>query len=436
MIPNNYFGVVGLGNIGYSTMINYAAKQIRLIGYDVSAARVNEVNNGIVSIPGMQNWVEHSIPCLTQEGFIKATSDHDEFVSFSPQVIFVAVPTEIKGHPSPRIVAETFSWLFSEISSKRLVAPTLIVESTMAPGTTEKVILPLAKEFGLTPGKDLFMGVSPRRDWFKEAGKTVKDMERVYGGVTPACTEKVRQALTIICDKLFPASTYRIAELTKCLENTFRFVEISLANQFALAYPDVDVVETLTLASTKWNMEHYHPSIRIGGHCIPVAPRYVLEGAPRPEYLSLVKASVTSENEVIRRLVEIMKLLAVKRIALLGLGYRDNLKISIFSPAAELSRQLTEQGFEIRINDPLFTAAEIAQECGQPGCTLEEALAGADAIFFTSVHDEYMEQQACITAVPSVRFVIDNAGRTKSWNWDPRVSYFQVGDGKLLELEG
>jgi nucleotide sugar dehydrogenase len=431
---NKYFGVVGLGNIGYSTMIHYSAKNINVIGYDIANSRVKEVNEGTVSIPGMQNWVDHDIGQLRREGLYKATCLKEEFVSFSPEVIFIAVPTERKGHPSPDFIADTFRWLFSMKKDNRLSSQVFIVESTMAPGTADKVILPMAEEFGLVMGKDVFLGISPRRDWFKEAGKTVKDMERVYGGVTTECTQRTKEYLSIICEKLFVASSYRVAELTKCLENTFRFIEISLANQFALAFPDIDVKETLELAATKWNMDYYHPSMKVGGHCVPVAPRYVMTGAKKPEYLSIVDAALNSENKIITRTTELLKLFNLRKVALLGLGYRANLKISVFSPCVELAKHLIQEGFTVKISDPLFSNEEIERECGIAGSSLEDCLDGATALVIISAHDEFIRQKQSITSSSTIEFVIDNSGAGMSWDWDRKVSYFHIGDGKLLNI--
>ncbi|MCB0745926.1 MAG: nucleotide sugar dehydrogenase [Ignavibacteriae bacterium] len=422
-----------MGSIGCSTMLHYAAQGHNVLGYDLSKKRVEEVNKGTISILGIEEWTDQPVEVLRKQKKIRATTNLEEFLAADPEVILIAVPTEVKGIPSSHIIASTFQWILEAIQMDKLKNPTIIVESTMAPRTVENVIIPLFENSNVEIGSDIFIGVSPRRDWFKVGGKSIKDMERVYGGVTENCATKTYQYLSIVCDTLFKASSYKVAELTKCLENAFRFVNISLANQFALAYPDIDIIETLDLAATKWNMEKYFPSLKVGGHCVPVAARYVSVGAKHLEYLSIVDASIKSENMVINKIIEKLMALNVNRVALLGLGYRDNIKVLTFSPAVTLINLLEKNNLHVALNAPLYSNEEVKEEVGVINYSLEDVLFNVSAIIITSMHQEYEDRQKEIVSNDHIKIVIDNSGKAKNWGWKNGVTYYQIGDGYLLQ---
>jgi nucleotide sugar dehydrogenase len=425
-------GVIGLGSIGYSTALHYALKGYPVIGYDIAPEKVKAIKAAALDMPGLDEWIQGSVKELTSSGLFQATDSLDHFWRSRPGIIFIAVPTEEKGTPSNSIVDTVITDVASRVGVNGY-APVVIIESTMTPGTATNIVIAAFERYGLKIGQDVFVGISPRRDWFGVGGRSVKTMERIYAGVSSACYENVHAALAIICEKLYKASSYQVAELTKCLENAFRFVELSLANQFSLAYPGINIIEVLELASTKWNMNHYVPSVRVGGHCIPVAGRYVVRGAEFPEALSIVQAALSGEEVVIHRLISYFQRKKIQKALVLGLSYHANMKISVFSAAQSLISLLRLNGIKYSVVDPLYTKQEIEAQSGAEAMMLLDDIGEFDAVVLAAGHAAFNQQEVIDWIRNSnIELIVDNASMWNNVHWDNKT-YMRIGDGNMFE---
>src|SRR5208337_776620 len=151
--------------------------------------------------------------------------------------------------------------------------------------------------------------------------KNLRTLPRVAAGTTPETTQHMIDVLSIVCDKLIPAPDHRHAEIVKSVENAYRHMEITLANQLSLAYPSLNMIEVLKLVGTKWNVNVYHPSFGSGGYCIPLSSKYVLEGAEKPEYLTLLKETVSTDSRLPSIVADQIADKGFKNVGILGLSY-------------------------------------------------------------------------------------------------------------------
>ncbi len=261
-------GVWGTGYIGFSTMANFAANGVACLGTDVIQSVVDTISQGRVPIPNLEYWLGFPVEPLVKSGMMRATTNWKELINEEIAVHMIAVPTEKDDKPWDDALIDVTEKISTIADHKVKDAPLVIIESTLTPNRTNEVVIPLLREKGLKIGEDIHIGVAPRRDWFISPEKNLKNLPRIVGGTTPETTEMMIDVLGIVCDRLVPAPDHRHAEIVKSIENAYRHVEITLANQLSLAFPDIDMVEVLKLVGTKWNIGTFHPSLGTGGYCL------------------------------------------------------------------------------------------------------------------------------------------------------------------------
>ncbi|MCK5547791.1 MAG: UDP-N-acetyl-D-mannosaminuronic acid dehydrogenase, partial [Thermoplasmata archaeon] len=250
----------------------------------------------------------------------------------------------------------------------------------------DKIVLPILEQAGISVGKDIMYGVAPRRDWFVSPEKSLKRLPRVFGGTTKGTTSLMRDVLSVVCDNLVPAPDHKHAEMVKSVENAYRHMDITLANQLSLAYPGVDVTEILRLVGTKWNIGTYHPSFGTGGYCIPLSSQYVLLGAEKPEHLTILRDTIESDKSQPAVVAKSLVMRGVKKVGILGLAYKGDIKVSILSPAISIAKKLTELGVDVKVNDPYYTKEEIMKIAGTGSFEFPEGLAEFDAVLIVADH--------------------------------------------------
>jgi nucleotide sugar dehydrogenase len=432
-------GVWGNGYIGYSTMLHLAANGVSCIGYDPDQTRVDSINKAVHPVPGLGDWLMIDPVPLLQSGRMRATISLIDILKKETIVHVVAVPTERKGapwwDPLSQVIRHIAQFL-SEGQEQPEHPPLVIIESTLAPGTTDLIVLPILRSHGLEVGRNLLLGIAPRRDWFIAPDKNLRTLDRVYCGFDDRSAVAMFEFLNILCDKLHRAADYRICEMVKCIENAYRHVEIMLANQLSLAYPHIDMREVLRLAGTKWNMGSFQPSFGTGGYCIPLAGQYVLQGATHPELLTILSEAFASDLEMRRRVAQAVVNRGCKSVGILGLSYRGNIKVSVMSPAILIAKHLAESGIRVAIHDPYFTVAEIWETTGLEVFELPEDLDQFDCVLVNADHNQYLdaEVQEAILLRAHKLLVIDNHGVWSQWPWPQKAAYYQPGSSGWLTL--
>ncbi len=412
--------VWGLGYIGLSTATAFADVGVQVVGFDPAEQRVR-------SLTGINSR-------------IAVSSEATDVLAADCCVHMIAVPTEREGEPFDGALSSVIADIAASLTKGDLrgTCPLVIIESTLTPGTTDELLLPILAEHGLKVGRDLLVGLAPRRDWFLAEGYSLRELDRVYGGVEARSAAATRAVLGLVNNILHQARTHHTCELVKCVENAFRHMDITLANELTLAYPDVDMVEVLRLAGTKWNIGTYHPSFGTGGYCIPLASRYLIRGAEHPEYLGLLRRTVETDDQM--RLLVADAVRARPPVVILGVAYKGGIKVDILSPAKSIARSLRDRSVPVVVHDPLYDNAEIDGLLG-PGLTTDDlpgALRSARSVLVIPDHSEFTGPEY----VNNINYpreetliVLDNHGVLADVAWADHVIYKRAGNKRWLDTE-
>jgi len=398
-------GIWGVGYIGFSSMANFASKSVKCIGVDVDEETVRKINKGDMPIENIEYWLGFNTSPLVKSGVMKVTTDWKQMAAKDIAVHLICIPTEKDGKPYDDILIDVFKKIATFGEARGDIPLLVIIESTLTPNRTNDVVIPILEGSGLKVGEDILVGVAPRRDWFISPEKSLKTLPRVVGGTTPETTELMKEVLQIVCDTILPAKDHRHAELVKSIENAYRHVEITLANQLSLAYPDIDMREVLGLVGTKWNIGTYHPSFGTGGYCIPLSSQYVLTGTVNPDLLTILKSAVETDQNLPYRVAESIIKKGAKSVAILGLTYKGDLKVHILSPTIRIAQYLITKGITVKVHDPYYTAEEIKQITGADTFDFPDGLSEFDTVLIISDHREYQ-------ATPR-KLILDSLARCK-----------------------
>jgi len=422
-----WLGVWGCGHIGASAMYHFSQRGVQCIGYDITSRRVQEIQEGrflATDTVTAKQGVE-----LTAR--VQATTRWQDMKDRSVAVHIIAVPTERGAEPSAASLADVITLICDVIASSDLqgATPLVVIESTIQPSWIDSVVEPALQAHGLVPGRDVFVGAAPRRDWFSGSEHTLKTLPRILGGSTPECTAEMRELYALVCDHIVPAQDAHHAAFTKVIENLVRFQGLALANSLTLAFPDYDMTHVLALASTKWNIPLYHPSMGIGGHCIPLAPQYVMaEGGIDNPYLTPVLQAVEFNSNYFARLyhARLREWLQDRRsVAILGLAYTPDAKMHKLSPALDAVECLRETP-RLRLHDPYYSADDVDDICGIATLRFPEDLQDCDAILLVTPHALYRESDVIEYLQPGT-VIIDNFGAWRDKEFPPGVRYMEIG---------
>lgn len=352
-------GVIGLGYVGLPLAVEKAKAGFKTIGFDVQEEKVRMVNEGHNYIGDV---VDEDLKKIVQNGMLSATTDF----SFIKDVDFVAicVPTPLDKHQQPDISYVKSS---AESIAKYLTKETIVVlESTTYPGTTEELIKPILEKIsGLTCGRDFYLGFSPERvDPGNQIYKT-KNTPKVVGGVGEDATEVIAAMYSAVLDSdVFQASSPAIAEMEKILENTYRNINIGLANEMAILCNKmgIDYWEVVKAASTKpYGFQPFYPGPGLGGHCIPLDPYYLSWKAREYGFhTSMIESSMMVNDKMATYCVErasrilnkAKKSLNGSNILLLGVAYKQDIDDYRESPAIRVINELLPTGATVDFYDP------------------------------------------------------------------------------------
>jgi nucleotide sugar dehydrogenase len=420
-------GVWGCGHIGASAMYHFSQKGIACIGYDIAETRVAEINDGrflSTDTAGIERLESTNGP-------VHATTLWREFKSRRVAVHLIAVPTERGAEPSSAALEDIMPLICETIRDTDLggLIPALILESTIQPTWIDTVVLPKLLASGLRPGVDVLVGAAPRRDWFSGSEHTLETLPRIVGGMTPEATELLVELYSLVCSEVVPARDAYHAAFTKVIENLIRFQGLALANSLSLAYPGYDMTHVLQLASTKWNIPLYHPSMGIGGHCIPLAPRYALaEGGVENPYLEPVRQAVELNDGYFTRLYQnrLRDLLQdCRSIVILGLAYTPDAKMHKLSPALDALECLKDTP-RLRVHDPYYSPDDIEDICGVTTLNFPGDLRDCDGIVLVTAHTPYRTAHVEEFVQPGT-VIVDNFGSWRGRSFAPGVRYHEVG---------
>ncbi len=428
-------GVWGTGFIGFTTIANMARNGINCIGLDVDKEKVDIINSGKIPIENLEYWLGFNIDSLVERGMLRATTDYEDMMEPDIAVHFVCIPTEKGGEPYDRILIDVMEKI-ANLKGRHKTPPLVIVESTLTPGRSDKVVLPILKKAGITVGRDILYGVAPRRDWFVSPEKSLKRLPRVFGGTDSNTNDIMKDVLSLVCDNLVPAPDHKHAEMVKSIENAYRHMEITLANQLSLAYPDVNMTEVLRLVGTKWNIGTYHPSFGTGGYCIPLSSKYVLLGADRPDEITILKETIKSDSRQPDVVAESLKKRGARNIGILGLAYKGDIKVTILSPTIKIAQKIKEKGMNVKVNDPYYTPDEIMRICGTESFEFPDGMEEFDTILIVADHQHYRftTHDTILGSLKNCKLILDNTEIWKDIDFAKNgIKYHIAGDSGWIK---
>ncbi len=423
-------GVWGTGYIGFSSMLFFARKGVDSIGYDTIPKKVEDINKGKYIFKELENWLKFPLKPLLEKGHITGTTDFNRLLKDDVVVHLVAIPTEKDGEPYYDNLKDVLAKLGSISKRKDGIKPLIIIESTLTPKTSEKVILPLLKKIGLEVGRDILYGVAPRRDWFVSGGKNLEELDRVFGGADGESAEQMESVLGIVCKKLHKASNHEVSEMVKSFENAYRHMEITLANQLSLGYPNDNIREVLRLVGTKWNIGTFYPGFGTGGYCIPLSSKYVLQGAECPEKIGILNSTIETDTQINDIIARSLAKRGCKKVGVLGLSYKENLKVNILSPTIPFVKELKRNNIEVKACDPYYSGEEIKKYLDVDSFSFPQGLKEFDALVLTVAHDAFcsISKNRLVSNLNKGVFVLDNTGKWKEHLDNNRsVSYVVCG---------
>jgi len=402
-------GVVGLGYVGLPMAVTVARKGYQVIGVDVSQYAVEHVNAG-------ENYIgdvdDDELAKQVKNGQLKASMDYS--VMKNADVIMVAVPTPLDKYQQPdsSYVRASVASLAKNVSPDTLV----ILESTTYPGTTEEIVAPAFQKEGFEIGKDFYIAFSPER--VDPGNKTYKthNTPKVVGGVTPKCNEISKIFYEMVLDApIHLVSSPAIAELEKIYENTFRNINIALANEMTILCEKMglDVWEVIEAAKTKpYGFMAFYPGPGIGGHCIPLDPFYLTWKAREYGYHTrLIELAGEINNDmpgfVVTKAAKILnkqkKALSNSKILLLGAAYKKDIEDMRESPIYNIIKILEENQANFDYNDPYIPSFRSELTCKEYHSVDLDKLPEYDLVIILTNHSYY----DCEKIVKKAKLVLD-----------------------------
>jgi UDP-N-acetyl-D-mannosaminuronic acid dehydrogenase len=385
--------VVGVGYVGIPVAALFAKSGLKVTGLDVDAKKVAALNAGKYPIEGDEPGIAQLIDATVRAGHLKASTDPD-IVKDADAVIFcVQTPFDTKtGEPDYRHLKAALESAGKRIRKGALV----IVESTIAPTTMDKVVKPtLEAASGMKAGEGFLLGNCPERVMPGKLLRNLEGYDRVMGGINPATHQAMRALYSrIVKGKLTPVDMLT-AEVVKAFENTYRDVEIALANEFA-RYCDllgVDFFEIRDLVNAVESRNLHLPGAGVGGHCIPKDTyllAYGTKGAFTPELMLMARRVNDAMPHYVAQLTKDAVAKAginanAAKIAVLGYSYLGDSDDIRNTPADPLIRDLQKAGFKVAVHDPLVREGAIVPIEKD----VESALEGADAAIVVTAHSPY-----------------------------------------------
>ena len=407
---NARVGVIGLGYVGLPLVVEFASKGFKGIGFEVDDRKANQINTGnsyIGDVPSAR------VGELVKTERLRATTDFQHLAECD--AIIICVPTPLRKTKEPDV---SYILAAAEQIKKYLRRGQLIIlESTTYPGTTDEVLLPMFEETGLKLDEDFLLAFSPERVDPGNPQFLTHNIPKVVGGVTDDSTEVAAHLYSQIVNDVHAVSSARVAEAAKLLENTFRAVNIGMANEMArLCYAlNIDTWEVIRAAATKpFGFMAFYPGPGIGGHCIPLDPHYLSWKARQhgfdSRFIGLAEEVNSRMPEHVVQLVsdglnDDCKSMKNSRVLLLGVAYKKDIDDVRESPALSIIDRLRAKGADVRYHDPFVEGIRFddahTDGSGEPLQSValtDEELKDADCVIIVTDHSGIDYKRVCSVA--------------------------------------
>jgi UDP-N-acetyl-D-galactosamine dehydrogenase len=391
--------VIGLGYVGLPLATALSAKY-QVIGYDINEDRVEQLQKGIDATHEVVSEVlKAAMNAINSNVGLTLTHHPNDLIEAN--IFIVTVPTPLTPNNLPDL---RFLIAASELVAKYIKPGGIVVyESTVYPGCTEEVCVPVVEAHsGLVYNKDFFVGYSPERINPGDAQRPLQSIIKVVSGSTPAITEELASLYgSIITAGVFAASSIKVAEAAKAIENAQRDVNISFMNELALLFDalQIDTQEVLAAARTKWNFLPYSPGL-VGGHCISVDPHYLAFKAKAVGYEPHVILSGRAVNEkmgvfVAQKIITALAKkhqgnIANKTVLIAGFAFKENCPDTRNTKVIDIYTTLSDAGLQVSVYDPVVDATLVQKTYDFSLTTHDQLSNNFDAIILAVPHDQLL----------------------------------------------
>ena len=386
---NPSIAIIGLGYVGFPLAVEFG-KLYPTLGFDIDSTRISELNRGY------DRTQEVSDAQLKASAQLKFSSELNDLSGCNTFIVTVPTPIDHFKKPDLGPLLKASEMIGSVLKKGDVV----IYESTVYPGCTEEDCVPvLERQSGLKFNEDFFCGYSPERINPGDKVNTLTKIKKVTSGSTPEIAEWVDQLYrSIIVAGTHKASSIKVAEASKAIENAQRDVNISFVNELALIFDrmGIDTSEVLEAAGTKWNFLNFKPGL-VGGHCIGVDPYYLLHKSESLGYYPQVILSgrrvndnmgLFVANKLVKLLIQKGKKIGGAKTLMLGITFKENCPDIRNSRVVDIYRELRDFGMEVDVYDPWANKAEVKKEHGID--LVAELASTYDAIVLTVAHQEFL----------------------------------------------
>ena len=385
-------GVIGLGYVGLPLCIEFAKVGYEVVGFDVDEKKIDSLSSGTSYIEDIPS---EAVASARSAGKFAATSDFNDLSRCD--VINVSVPTPLTKTKDPDV--SHMAQALEEIRKRLRTGQLIILGSTTYPGTTHELFVPMLEGTGLGVGTDFALAFAPERIDPANKQFSVREVPKVVGGESALCTELAASVFEAIFDEVVKVSSTQCAEMVKLLENTFRAINIGLANEIALMCDrlNLDVWEVIDAAATKpYGFMKFVPGPGLGGHCIPVDPSYLawkMKSLNFPARFIELATEINGQmpEHVAGRIGDLLNedRLAVNGSRVLVIGIADKADVGDMreSPALDIVRLMIGKGAEISYHDPFVSEFSIEGKTYKNSDLTDDLLANTDLAVIITDHE-------------------------------------------------
>lgn len=409
---------IGLGYIGLPTSIMFAKHGVDVVGVDIKQEAVDKLNNGQIHIeePGLQEALEE----VLASGKFKASTIPEQADAY---IIAVPTPNNNDEHKSCDI-----SIVMSGVESiipllKR--GDTVIVESTIAPRTMDDHVKPYLESKGFIIGEDIYLVHCPERVLPGQIMHELVYNNRIIGGITPACVEAGKRVYGTFVKGEMIETQAKTAEMSKLMENTYRDVNIALANELAKICNDleINVNDVIEMANKHPRVNLHTPGPGVGGHCLAVDPYFII--AEAPEHALLIKLArdinVSMPEYVVHHTKDILSRIGGNKVTVFGLTYKGDVDDIRESPAFDIYEMLTASQYEVVAYDPHVKQEFVEEDMGT-------AVKDSDLVLILSDHSEFKQLTDGDFDGMRNRYILDTKNVVKTKDAFKEVKYYNFGN--------
>lgn len=385
---NKKLALVGLGYVGMPIAVAFAEK-VRVIGFDLNTEKIKKYHEGVDPTGEVGDEA-------IQKTTVDFTSDENKLKEAS--FIIVAVPTPINTDKTPDLTpVEGASVIVGRNLSKGSI---VVYESTVYPGVTEDICIPiLEKESGLKCGKDFFIGYSPERINPGDKAHRLENIKKIVSGMNHETLEEIAKVYELVIKAgVHRASSIKVAEAAKVVENSQRDINIAFMNELAMVFDrmDIDTREVIEAMNTKWNALGFYPGL-VGGHCIGVDPYYFVYEAEKLGYHSQIILAGRKINDdmagyiadmIVKQMVLANKKVKQAKVLILGITFKENCPDTRNSKVNDIILRLNEYGIQPLVSDPWADPTDAKREYDIDLVDWTQ-VRGADCVVFAVAHDVF-----------------------------------------------